>query len=246
MEKDKETEKRRSDERARKNFFTWENEKIEEWNLPPISKYYELIRKNISENHKILEIGSGTGNHTRVLLDTLAEVNVIDISGKSLEVLEKRFNNFKNLHTAIMDIEKLEFKENSFDFVVSAGSLSYGDNSTVMREIYRVLKPGGAYICMDSLNHNIVYRINRRIHVWRGERTNLTIRNMPTVGLIERYRKLFGHIEIAYFVAFIWLDPIVKRLINEKFAAKVINILDRLVNPRKLAFKFVMIARKVI
>ena len=93
MEKDKETEKRRYDERARKNFFTWENEKIEEWNLPPISKYYELIRKNISENHKILEIGSGTGNHTRVLLDTLAEVNVIDISGKSLEVLEKRFNN---------------------------------------------------------------------------------------------------------------------------------------------------------
>ena len=145
-----------------------------------------------------------------------------------------------------MDIEKLEFKENSFDFVVSAGSLSYGDNSMVMREIYRVLIPGGAYICMDSLNHNIVYRINRRIHVWRGERTNLTIRNMPTVGLIERYRKLFGHIEIAYFGAFIWLAPIVKRLINEKFAAKVINILDRLVNPRKLAFKFIMIARKVI
>jgi ubiquinone/menaquinone biosynthesis C-methylase UbiE len=37
-------------------------------------------------------------------------------------------------------MEKLPFADQSFDLIVSAGSLSYGDNDIVMNEIYRVLK----------------------------------------------------------------------------------------------------------
>ena len=40
-------------------------------------------------------------------------------------------------------MEKLPFKNESFDVICSAGSLSYGDNNKVMSEIYRILKLGG-------------------------------------------------------------------------------------------------------
>jgi ubiquinone/menaquinone biosynthesis C-methylase UbiE len=51
-------------------------------------------------------------------------------------------------------MEKLPFADQSFDIIVSAGSLSYGDNDIVMNEIYRVLKLQGVFIAIDSLNNN--------------------------------------------------------------------------------------------
>jgi ubiquinone/menaquinone biosynthesis C-methylase UbiE len=51
-------------------------------------------------------------------------------------------------------MEKLPFANQSFDIIVSAGSLSYGDNDIVMNEIYRVLKLQGVFIAIDSLNNN--------------------------------------------------------------------------------------------
>jgi hypothetical protein len=50
--------------------------------------------------------------------------------------LEKRFNNDK-LTTKVADMEKLPFADQSFDLIVSAGSLSYGDNDKVLDEIYK-------------------------------------------------------------------------------------------------------------
>jgi ubiquinone/menaquinone biosynthesis C-methylase UbiE len=43
-------------------------------------------------------------------------------------------------------MEKLPFADQSFDLIVSAGSLSYRDNDIVMNEIYRVLKLQGVFI----------------------------------------------------------------------------------------------------
>ena len=55
-------------------------------------------------------------------------------------------------------MEKLPFRDNSFDAICSAGSLSYGDNLIVMNEIYRLLKTGGSFIAVDSLNNNPIFR----------------------------------------------------------------------------------------
>jgi ubiquinone/menaquinone biosynthesis C-methylase UbiE len=61
-------------------------------------------------------------------------------------------------------MEKLPFAGQSFDIIVSAGSLSYGDNDKVLDEIYRVLKNKGVFIAIDSLNNNPIYRLNRCLH----------------------------------------------------------------------------------
>ena len=47
-------------------------------------------------------------------------------------------------------------------------ALSYGDNDLVLKNVYQKLKPGGYFVCVDSLDNNIIYRINRYLHYLRG------------------------------------------------------------------------------
>ena len=68
-------------------------------------------------------------------------------------------------------MELLPFDNEIFDIVACAGGLSYGDNKLVLNEIYRVLKPKGMFICIDSLNENPIYKFNRYLHYLRGNRT---------------------------------------------------------------------------
>ena len=109
-------------------------------------------------------MGSGIGIHSEILLNSGAKINLSDISLKSLEVVKKKYINYSNYSSTIADIENLPFESNAFDLVVSAGTLSYGDNNLVLSEIYRVLKNHGKFICVDSLNHNPIYRLNRYLH----------------------------------------------------------------------------------
>ena len=70
-----------------------------------------------------------------------------DISSKSIEVMRNKFSKYSNFSAEVADMEKLPFADESFDVVCSVGSLSYGDNTVVMNEIYRVLKSRGGNDC---------------------------------------------------------------------------------------------------
>ena len=112
----------------------------------------------------MLEIGAGTGEFSTTLIALASDgaVTATDISEASLQLLQQRYSNVANLETKVADMEALPFEDESFDVVCSAGSLSYGDNLVVMNEIFRVLRGGGGrFICVDSLNHNPIYKVNR-------------------------------------------------------------------------------------
>lgn len=127
---------------------------------------------------KILEIAAGMGENTGILINMSFEVNAIDLSQKSVELMNSIFYDYVNFSAEVADMEKLPFDNESFDLVCSAGGLSYGDNMIVMDEIYRVLKSGGALIVVDSLNNNPVYRFNRYVHYLKGHRSKSTLVRM--------------------------------------------------------------------
>ena len=212
----------------------------------PYIAYETLILDSMQKTNGglILEIGSGNGVHTKILVETGLEVVATDISHASLELLVKNLNNPKNLKTEIADIEGLPFSNALFDFVVSAGSLSYGDSIDVMREIYRVLKPGGIFICVDSLNHNPVYRLNRELNYWRGLRSRSTQKNMPSIDTIKKYEDMFNLVEVKYYGAISYLMPTLKWLFGDNNAARFSDWFDITFSIRKSAFKFVMLAKK--
>jgi ubiquinone/menaquinone biosynthesis C-methylase UbiE len=207
--------------------------------------YYESLLDHILRpNLKVLEIGSGTGTHTYFPLSKGSKVLASDISSESLNFLKDRFKNFKKLTVKVIDMEKINFSKNSFDVVISAGALSYGDNLTVAKEIYRVLKFNGYFICVDSLNHNPIYRLNRWIHYQKGQRSLSTLLHMPDCSTILTYEKIFKTVKVRYFGAASFLRPLLKLFFTEKMIKFFIDRIDSFFRVHKSAFKFVMIARK--
>lgn len=210
----------------------------------PYLAYESLVLSLLSSKSSVLELGAGTGPFTGMLLRTGANVCATDISPMSLEALSLRYQGVGRLVTQVADMECLPFPDVQFDMVTSAGSLSYGDNITVMNEIFRVLKPGGVFVCVDSLNHNPIYRFNRWMHFLRGERTRSTLTRMPKIPLIEQYHTKFGHVDVKFFGGFSWLAPVLVPIFNVEKVARILNRLDEVINVKKSAFKFVLVARK--
>ncbi len=186
------------------------------------------------------------GSHTRALLQSGAKVMASDISPNSLSLLRQRLNStYENLETAVADIENLPFDANSFDVVVSAGCLSYGDPKLVDSEIKRVLRFGGTLICVDSLNHNPIYRFNRWIHYLRGNRSKSTLMRMPDLNRIKALSNGFSDVHIEYFGALAFAMPFVARLVGENNAQLVSDHFDRWIDIRRSAFKFVLVAQRL-
>ena len=205
----------------------------------PYELYFKLL-ENKNNKSKLLEIGAGTGQNTGFLIDMSYKVCATDISLEFLEVMNKKFHRCINFYTQYADMEKLPFTEESFDVVCSAGSLSYGDNEIVMNEIYRVLKPGGMFIAVDSLNNNPIYKFNRYIRYLKKERPKSTLSRMPTICLIDKYAQKFIPIEIKYFGAITWIYPILKIILNEELISNFSNWIDTTFKIKKSAFKFVI------
>ncbi len=211
----------------------------------PYKFYEDVIREIVSPAHDVLELGAGYGLHTAALLQTGARVTASDISPGSLALLETRLATLGagQLLTRVADIEALPFESGSFDVVACAGSLSYGDPQLVDAEMLRVLRPGGAFICVDSLNHNPIYRLNRWFNYKRGERTRSTIDRIPDVRRIEGMGQHFTSAKVHYFGSVTWALPLLSRVLGVSGASRVSDSFDGLIGVRRSAFKFVLSAK---
>ena len=85
-----------------------------------------------------------------------AEITVSDINEKMLEFGKDRMSS-ENLPESSTDItwvaadgQNLPFDDNSFDlFTISFGIRNYGDISKGLQEAFRVLRPGGRFMCLE-------------------------------------------------------------------------------------------------
>ena len=205
--------------------------------------YFSLLKK-LKNKKKLLEIGAGRGENTLELIKMKFNVCATDLSPLSVEAMNKKYSKYKNFSSKVADMEKLPFKNESFDVVCLAGSLSYGDNNKVMNEIYRVLKFGGWLVLVDSLNHNPIYRLNRYINYIKGNSYESTLKRMPNLNLIEKYIKKFGYGKVKFFGSITWTFPLLKIVLSEKLITKLSNWVDQTIKIKKSGFKFVLVLQK--
>lgn len=212
----------------------------------PYLVYERYVRELVGPGLRVLELGSGTGLHTGILLDAGAEVTATDISVNALALLAHGITDMqarRRFRTQQADMESLPFDDGSFDVVACAGSLSYGEPALVDREIQRVLVRGGSFLCVDSLNHNPIYRFNRWVHYLRGERTRSTLLRMPTLLRLETLAQGFGGTELRFFGSMSWSMGALAYIVGETRAAEWSDRIDQFVDCRSSAFKVVMVAR---
>lgn len=125
--------------------------------LPKVVDFSKYKGKNI------LEIGCGLGIDLIKFAEKGGKVTGVDFAEKSIELARKNFA-FHGVegNLLLMNGEKLEFDDNSFDVVYAHGVLQYTANDEKMiDEMFRVLKPGGEAIIQVYNKYSWLYLMSK-------------------------------------------------------------------------------------
>lgn len=105
-----------------------------------------------SAEASLLDIGCGGGHASFTAAGKVAQVTAYDLSDKMLKVVSDaaQARGLNNLTTQQGPAEALPFATASFDVAISRYSAHHWhDVGLALREVRRVLKPGGKFILMD-------------------------------------------------------------------------------------------------
>lgn len=134
-----------------------------EWHISIAAKFNEFVNK------KVLEIGCGAGIDGAEFAKNSAIYYGIDLTDNAVN-LAKEYFNLQNLngYFIVTNAENLPFKDNEFDHIYSWGVIHHSpDTEKIVKEIYRVLKPGGTFCIMvynrSSINYYLEIMFLRKI-----------------------------------------------------------------------------------
>jgi phosphatidylethanolamine/phosphatidyl-N-methylethanolamine N-methyltransferase len=115
------------------------------------TKWRQLLWSKV-EGRKILEVGVGTGKNFPYY-PSEAEVTAIDFSDRMLaRAIVKTQKQMIRVKLLLMDVQKLEFDDATFDTVVSTFVFcSVPDPVQGLKEVGRVCKPGGKIILLEHV-----------------------------------------------------------------------------------------------
>jgi len=115
-----------------------------------INEGRKSILSRITEE-EIIEIGFGTGINTKFYPDNVKKIIGLDTNKGMLKQFDKKSGNGKiEIELLHQSGETLPFQDNSINAAISTYTLCSIKNVTSsLREIFRVLKPGGRYYFLE-------------------------------------------------------------------------------------------------
>ena len=138
---------------------------------------------------RVLELGAGTGLNLPHYPDNLDELVMTEPSPPMVARLERRAKK-AGIPTSVMtaDAERLPFEDDSFDTVVSTLVLcTVDDPHQVIKEIARVLRPGGELLFLEHVRSDSprLARWQDRLHrPWHAFAAGCNA-NRPTVDMLR-------------------------------------------------------------
>jgi 2-polyprenyl-3-methyl-5-hydroxy-6-metoxy-1,4-benzoquinol methylase len=175
-----------------------------------LSRYLPLRGDGCS----LLDVGCGTGHWMRALADRGFIVSGVDASDAMLEHA-RELNPDATIEQG--DVDRLPFPDGTFDYVICIEVLRYlRDPTSAIREIARVLKPGGAAFVTAAprLNLNgywLVNQVTRRVPV--GNLTQLR-QYFTTSGTLVRQFRSAGLADVivhgVYMGPLNWIERLAK------------------------------------
>lgn len=199
------------------------------------NKKIQRIYGNLFENfladipcEKILDLGCGTGIYFDQLNKYAGEIEALDSSKDMIQVAGEycKKANLKSIHPHIGSAEALDYQDGRFDTVMAFDLLHHVPCvDTVVKEVYRVLKPGGHFLVFEP---NICNPLMFFAHAIPSEERLALKRNRPAVlkALLERK---FESIRWEGICELITLSSGLKKLILDSYLS-----LNRLVNIQKI------------
>ena len=174
------------DEQLRTEFNEWaragKGESMEKGHRPVGEQ--AIARMQVGMDARVLDVGCGSGWATRILSEYAfnGRVTGIDISDEMISVARAASPSQPNVDFEIASAEQLPFTDHEFTHAFSMESLYYYRNiPQSLKEIHRVLKPGGLFVAVVDL-----YWENEATHQW------IDTLNVPVELLsVDDYHSLF-------------------------------------------------------
>ena len=108
---------------------------------------------NPSDKKKLIDVACGTGDISKLYIEATnndASIMCVDSNINMINECKKNLKQYKNINWKVCNAEKLNIKDNSFDFyTISFGLRNTKDINKTLEEAYRVLRKGGRFLCLE-------------------------------------------------------------------------------------------------
>lgn len=145
----------------------------------------------------VLEVGSGTGaNHSFYNFENIESITLSD------KKLTKAIQKKTNVTLIETDVTKLPFEDETFDYVIATLVFcSVPDVAQGMKEIERVLKPGGRFIYIEHVlpkNRGLKRMFNCIAPAWKWFASGCHLnrdfaKSLSNTGMIVENQRWFGN-----------------------------------------------------
>lgn len=138
----------------------------------------EQLKAYFSEReiNSILDIGTGSGDFIEVLQDVFPQAQITGVDPDT-ESLQEAIKKYPGVSFGEMRAEILEFADNSFDLASISMALHHlPDIQTSLKEMLRVVKPGGWIIVNELFSDNLnpSQEVHKIFHHFRSKIDRLT------------------------------------------------------------------------
>jgi 2-polyprenyl-3-methyl-5-hydroxy-6-metoxy-1,4-benzoquinol methylase len=188
-------------------YAMWEDEKRQPTSLEDFQAINQLyldsnpwlrdeLDFSLFRDQSVLEIGCGAGSASTLFAGGGAKMTSVDITEQSVAMTKANAQSQGlDITVSQMDAEKLTFPNEIFDYVYSWGVIHHSNNpNQIMRQIYRVLKPGGRGLIMVYNKNSLRYYLKGLIwlllkgKILQGHNLN-SVQKFYTDGFYHRHYK---------------------------------------------------------
>jgi len=108
---------------------------------------------NPSKGKKLIDVACGTGDLGKLYLDSVGanqKILCVDPNKSMIKKGKSKLKKYKNIKWIVASAENLPIQDNSCDYyTISFGLRNTKNLNKALSEAYRILKPGGRYLCLE-------------------------------------------------------------------------------------------------
>jgi demethylmenaquinone methyltransferase/2-methoxy-6-polyprenyl-1,4-benzoquinol methylase len=174
---------------------------------------HRIWKKNLmrwmspSKNKILIDVACGTGDLGKLFLDlteTNGKIFCVDPNKGMISKGKIKLSAYKNINWVIAPAEKLPMKDNSCDYyTISFGLRNTQNLNLAISEAYRVLKPGGRYLCLEfskvqNANLDFIYKNYSKIIPFIGRA--VIGQKEPYEYLVKSIQEFINQEELIYLM----------------------------------------------